>query len=172
MTAQLYFLSNEGLQISYHCSAPSASLQIPPRKPAARGDGLWRTTCCELFIGLDGSSAYREFNFSPSGEWAIYDFAAYRDKVEDFALPANVAPSIAFSVTPDGWRLNAAIPAKFLYRDADEIAQATHCSITSVLEASDGGLSYWALTHPQEKPDFHDRGGFILPASAIETVRR
>jgi hypothetical protein len=22
---------------------------------------------------------YREFNFSPSGEWALYDFRGYRD---------------------------------------------------------------------------------------------
>jgi len=33
--------------------------------------------------------------------------------------------------------------------------------LSAVIEASDG-LSYWALRHPVDKPDFHDADGFAL----------
>ena len=33
--------------------------------------------------------------------------------------------------------------------------------LSAVIEASDG-LSYWALRHPADKPDFHDADGFAL----------
>ena len=34
-------------------------------------------------------------------------------------------------------------------------------ALTMVLEEHDGGLSYWALCHPGNEPDFHDRRGFL-----------
>jgi hypothetical protein len=30
-----------------------------------------------------------------------------------------------------------------------------------VLETLDGQLSYWALHHPAERPDFHHRAGLV-----------
>jgi hypothetical protein len=35
-------------------------------------------------------------------------------------------------------------------------------SLTAVIEAADGTLSYWALRHPAPQPDFHHPGGFVL----------
>ena len=38
---------------------------------------------------------YREFNFSPSGEWAVYDFRGYRDASEqDATLLTTLDPVI------------------------------------------------------------------------------
>jgi hypothetical protein len=34
--------------------------------------------------------------------------------------------------------------------------------LTAVLEEKDGRLSYFAIAHPRERPDFHDARGFIL----------
>jgi hypothetical protein len=31
-----------------------------------------------------------------------------------------------------------------------------------VIEAADGSLSYWALAHAGEKPDFHDPATFSM----------
>ena len=36
---------------------------------------LWRHTCFEAFIAMEGQPAYHEFNFAPSGEWAVYAFS-------------------------------------------------------------------------------------------------
>ena len=39
--------------------------------------------------------AYREFNFSPSGEWAVYDFRSYRNGgvLENERAPGTVVHS-------------------------------------------------------------------------------
>jgi hypothetical protein len=34
--------------------------------------------------------------------------------------------------------------------------------LSAVVEATDGGLSYWALRHPPGKPDFHHIDAFAL----------
>jgi hypothetical protein len=34
--------------------------------------------------------------------------------------------------------------------------------LSAVIEANDGSRSYWALLHPESRPDFHHRAGFIL----------
>jgi hypothetical protein len=34
--------------------------------------------------------------------------------------------------------------------------------LAAVIERTDGGHSYWALTHPGDRPDFHDPAGFVL----------
>ena len=34
--------------------------------------------------------------------------------------------------------------------------------LSAVCEARDGSLQYWALRHPAERPDFHDRRSFAL----------
>src|SRR5436190_6661783 len=54
-----------------------AKLVIPPPVASQRADDLWRTTCFELFVAGEGAG-YREYNFSPSGAWAAYEFADYR----------------------------------------------------------------------------------------------
>ena len=49
--------------------AGAGRLILPAQASPERADGLWKATCFELFLGLEGK-AYREFNFSPSGRWA------------------------------------------------------------------------------------------------------
>ncbi len=35
-------------------------------------------------------------------------------------------------------------------------------AIAAVIQAPDGRLTYWALTHPGPRPDFHRRDGFLI----------
>ena len=51
----------------------------PARREEGRADGLWQMTCLEAFLRADEAEAYREWNFAPSGQWAAYDFTAYRE---------------------------------------------------------------------------------------------
>ncbi len=62
-----------------------ADLVIPPYRGIGRADELWKTTCCELFV-YDGGGRYREFNFSPSGQWAGYVFSGYRNRDGEASL--------------------------------------------------------------------------------------
>lgn len=49
----------------------------PSPDPAQTGR-LWEQTCFEAFIADTGKAAYREYNFAPSGDWAVYEFSDYR----------------------------------------------------------------------------------------------
>lgn len=150
-----------GLRVRYDCAADCARLRLPTPAASAAADELWRHTCCELFIADQAGGAYREFNFSPSGQWAVYDFAGYRER-RPFSVPD--APRIAFARHAAGWSLEAAIPRSLL--PLPDLATA-EISLTLVAEDEEGTLGYWALAHPREIPDFHDRAGFILRGSLI-----
>ncbi|MCB1961391.1 MAG: DOMON-like domain-containing protein [Rhodocyclaceae bacterium] len=150
-----------GLALDYRASAPAGALRVPLLRLAAPADQLWQHTCFELFVAVAGASAYREFNFSPSRQWAVYDFDAYRQ-------PSDTAPprwSADLRVDPqeDGVTLRVTIPPPLL---PDE-SSALQIGLSAVLEHAGEALSYWALRHPAAKPDFHHREGFslMLPAA-------
>ncbi len=69
-----------------------SGLSLPEWKSPARADELWGTTCFELFLAEAADSAYYEFNFSPSSQWAAYAFTGYREGRRD--LPLAVAPFV------------------------------------------------------------------------------
>src|SRR5574340_137231 len=66
------------LAVRFALDADMSLIVLPPPRPPAHVDGLWRHTCFELFVALPGGDAYCELDFSPSGEWAMYGFVAYR----------------------------------------------------------------------------------------------
>jgi hypothetical protein len=131
-------------------------VHVPPPRPARLVDGLWRHTCCEIFIEPKGDTLYREFNFSPSTEWAAYEFHRYREGslLTDPALD----PRIAVRRGEDRLELEARVPYP---------AQASSIALSVVIEDRAGLLSYWALRHPPGKPDFHHPVGFALELDEV-----
>jgi hypothetical protein len=131
--------------IWFGVGAPAERFVIPEAKDPARADELWRTTCFEAFLRIPGADPYREWNFAPSGEWAAYDFASYREGRSDAEVPA---PYIRVEDNLTWWALGATIPVA-----ADAVWAL---GLSAVLEEKDGTKSYWALAHPPgDKPDFH-----------------
>ncbi|MFZ4534775.1 DOMON-like domain-containing protein [Propionivibrio sp.] len=122
-------------------------------------DALWEHTCFEAFVGVAGDPAYREFNFSPSGQWATYAFSGYRQP--DQAATPITAPTITSRLFAGRLELEAIIP-----RDALPTRSGTlQIGLSAVVEAADtvdGSHSYWALRHPARHPDFHHRDAFTL----------
>ena len=116
-----------------------------------RTDGLWKTTCCEVFLRESGAEGYREWNFAPSGDWAAYDFAGYREDM----MQAEVAhaPFIRIEDNLRWWTLGATISV--------ESRKERTINLTMVLEERDGTKSYWALAHAGDKPDFHHPDCFV-----------
>ncbi len=94
---------SHALALSYTLIADINQFIIPPVATSRRIDGLWQHTCFEAFIGMKDGPAYYEFNFSPSSEWAAYQFRAYRDgwPLDDDAF----APKISVEQVAD--RLDA-----------------------------------------------------------------
>ena len=137
------------LSLEYRVTGLIAALRLPEPSGRARADGLWRTTCFEAFVGR--GEGYAEYNLSPSGAWAAYGFDAYREGMAPLEQPA---PIIVTRQTPETVVLTADV---VLPPDADG-----RIGLTAVIETLDGAISYWALAHPAEKPDFHHPDSFIL----------
>lgn len=146
-----------GLQIDYAIHGLNLDLRVPTPHAPAPADALWRTTCCELFVGPAGQSDYREFNFSPSGQWAVYDFLDYRERKP--GSPDCHSPALQFERGEDLLKLSARLPHTSLPPVAKH--GTLRIALSVVLEANDGSLGYWALAHAAGKPDFH-RAGFML----------
>jgi hypothetical protein len=139
------------INIWFGVGAPLDRFVIPESYGPGRADELWRTTCFEAFLREAGGDAYREWNFAPSGDWAAYDFAGYREGMEKAATPS--APYIRLEDNLTWWGVGATIAV-----DADSRCEL---GLSAVLEQTDGAKSYWALAHAGEKPDFHDARCFV-----------
>ena len=131
--------------IWFGVGAPAERFVIPGPAEPARADGLWQATCFEAFLRANRADAYREWNFAPSGEWAAYDFAGYR---EGRAEAEVAAPYVRIEDNLIWWALGATF--------AVDAGASWALGLSAVLEEKDGTKSYWALAHPDGgKPDFH-----------------
>lgn len=163
LEARVSRLDDGGLCVAYELSGEVERLRLPQRA-AGFADGLWQHTCFELFLAEPGNPAYREFNFSPSGQWAAYAFGDYRQPDPDFrhaAAPASVpvpAPAISMRHAPRRLELEARVPAALL----PPLGTALELGLSAVVEGEDGSIAWWALAHPGPRPDFHRRDAFIL----------
>ena len=136
--------------IWFGIGAPADRFMIPESSEPLRANGLWQTTCFEVFLRVPGVEAYREWNFAPSGQWAAYDFIAYREGRADAEV---TPPYVRVEDNFTWWALGATI--------AVDAGSEWELSLSAVLEEKDGTKSYWALAQPSEKPDFHHPGCFI-----------
>jgi hypothetical protein len=153
ISATVRRLSRQIVQFRFVVNGRIEELVLPEPSPAKRADNLWTTTCFEAFIGPESNSSYREFNFSPSSQWAAYDFLDYRSGMVQAALPAP--PEIELRRQAD--RLVVAVK---LALDLPE--EPYRLALSAVIEEADGRKSYWAVSHSGDSPDFHRRDCFTL----------
>jgi len=140
--------------LAFALAGDLSALRIPEPRTPRRMDGLWRHSCFEVFVTAGEDPGYREFNFSPSGEWAVYAFRSYRDGGE---LEIEPAPGIVVRRSMNRLELDAEICQDFL-----PPGRPLRLGLSAVMENADGELSYWALRHPPGKPDFHHTDAFAL----------
>lgn len=165
LTAEARLNATDGLDLRYVVSGPSAQLRIPPLRLASPADGLWQHSCFEAFVALGGAAAYREFNFSPSRQWAVYDFDSYRQR--SATPPPPWSANCRIERSAEHLALQVTIPPRALPAGGREPLQV---ALTAVLESADGALSYWAQRHPAAQPDFHHREGFALMLNVEPTA--
>ncbi len=123
-------------------------VEWPGPATSARTNELWRHSCFEVFVETAGG--YREFNLSPSRQWASYRFDGYRQGMADADEAVDVSP---LDLAEDMLALEAHI---------DLPPQPGRLALSAVIEAADGSKTYWALAHPSDKPDFHHPDSFVL----------
>lgn len=157
MRARLSRVRDGGIAITYALQGVISHLSLPGGCAPSRVDGLWQHTCFEAFVSVKGATAYREFNFAPSGQWAAYAFNGYRDRGP---LPPASDPQIQLRSFRNQVELDAVISRNCLL--PIPVNGRLLLGLSAVIEEEGGVLSYWALKHPPGPPDFHNAGAFVL----------
>ena len=143
----------DSLVLSYVVSGRIGGLRMPPIVAAARADELWRHTCFEAFVRSSAGPGYYEFNFSPSTQWAAYQFRGYRGGMR---VATEIGPPrIEVQSSAETYTLQAAL-------EFDGLSAPLRLGLSAVLEETNGGKSYWALAHPPGNADFHHADCFAL----------
>ncbi len=135
-------------------------LPTPKRAPERKWD-LWESTCFEFFIKKSGAKNYLEFNFSPEHDWNLFFLSDVRvnegeensftgDRLEFKSQRAGSLYTLEVAVRLAGLKV---------FSGLSPMEEPLEVGISTVIKKTSGELEYWALTHPEEEPDFHQ--GFV-----------
>jgi glutaredoxin-related protein len=148
--------TNESIFISYKLQGDLSSIELGDGNPKhAREIKLWEKTCFELFI-KDNNNSYIEFNFSPDFEWNCFYFEKKGNALEEYKKMELVKFDILFSnevVHVIVELHNNMFPDHFF-------DGSLSAGISSVIKSKNGILSYWALSHEDQRPNFHHFDSF------------
>jgi hypothetical protein len=149
-------LPNGGLRLEFALEGRIEALRVPEADSPPSGP-LWQHTCFEAFIAAPDGEHYREYNFSPAGQWAASEFLHYRE-IGHALEEENPALLPVTSVRHEGQlTLTAEVPPVLL-----PASPILRLGLAAVIEREDGNLEYWAVHHPAERPDFHHADGWTL----------
>lgn len=133
-----------GFDAEFRLDGRIGAIRLPEPGPSVRTDDLWKTTCLEVFWQPIGKTSYREFNLSPSGRWAAYDFDSFREGMREAPIDAI---ALSCSHNDNELILKASIAA--------DLPSPAQVALNGVVEHADGAMQYWALAFGPGKPDFH-----------------
>lgn len=149
------------LHLEWRLDAPEGTVAVPgsASSPERRRD-LWEATCFEFFLASPGRPGYWEFNLAPSGHWNVFRFEGYRTGMAD----ASAFQALPFHVSREagGCTASARIDLSALGLAAD----AWSLAVSTVVAEHAGRVTYWALAHPGDAPDFHHPDAFGLRLEA------
>lgn len=148
--------TGQALVLSFLLQGNLDDIVLPAAAKRTRRDNLWQATCLEMFWAEEGAKNYWELNLAPSGAWNVYAFTDYRTGMQREERVAE--PLTRISRTPDTFALTVELGIGSLHAEHASL----RIGISAVLEHRDSRLSYWALAHPAEKPDFHAPQCFLL----------
>lgn len=152
--ASFQAVSASQVHIDFHISGPLEQILWPdPHLIEARQDELWKHTCLEAFFSSSATAEapYTEINCAPNGLWNAYSFSSYRQ---------GMSPALHITVRLKE-RTARQDHAHFLIEVNSSVPLQTGTwGLTAVVEFQDGEKSYWALNHPRETADFHDKRGW------------
>ena len=148
--------TNRAITISFLLQGNLGDIILPTSTERTRCDNLWQSTCLEMFWAEEEAKNYWELNLAPNGGWNIYAFTDYRTgmRQED----RITEPLIETERTPERFSLTAELDIASLRAGHPSL----RVGISAVLQHRDTRLSYWALAHPEAKPNFHAPQAFLL----------
>jgi hypothetical protein len=151
--------TNRGnLVLDFQVTGSITDILLPVKTEPVRTDELWRHTCFEAFVRTNARAGYCEFNFSPATQWAGYRFSGYREGMS----PIAELQTMPGRTRIEAGRLRVGFVADLEYLPEFEGGRSGMLGLSAVIEEISGNTSYWALAHPQGKPDFHHADSFTL----------
>lgn len=151
------------IELHYVAEGDISRVRVSPVVPSERRDELWRHTCFEAFVRPPAGDAYAEFNFSPSTEYAGYVFTSYRE-----GMRGAHCSGLTIGVDAASSRLELRVSLGLRVVEFDT-SGPLRLGLSAIVEETDGSKSWWALAHPQGKPDFHHADSFALDLPAEHT---
>lgn len=124
-----------------------------PKK--VRTTKLWEKTCFELFI-KNNRDEYLEFNFSPTFEWNSFYFIKKGDPLSEWIKMKRPEMDILLSL--EKFFLFAEIKNEFFPENF--LTSEMSIGISSVLKMKSNQITYWALSHEDQRPNFHHFDSF------------
>lgn len=145
------------LQIVFRIHGNLNAISISPWvKNPIRRHRLWEKTCLECFAAIEETSAYWEFNFSPSGDWNVYHFDGYRQGMKEEAAFQRL--EIDIRQVENFLSVECILDLNILGLSR----QMLWIGPAAVIQSIEGHNTHWASVHPEAKPDFHCKDNFIL----------
>jgi hypothetical protein len=156
LLATVRALPGGGLRFEFALEGRIGALRVPGADAPPPGP-LWQHTCFEAFISAPDGENYREYNFSPAGQWAASEFLHYREYGHALDEENLALVSVTSARREDRLTLTVEVPPSLL-----PAFPILRLGLAAVIEYEDGNLGYWAIHHPAERPDFHHADGWTL----------
>lgn len=150
--------NSESLFISYRMRQGIPLINLGNGTPKKeRVIGLWEKTCFELFI-KNQSGQYIEFNFSPTFEWNCFYFGKKGDVLGQ--CPSMQMPVTDILLSEDHFLHFSVIKKEYFPEGFFDNKEELDVGITAVIKDKLGSISYWALSHADNRPNFHHFDSF------------
>ncbi|MBK25551.1 MAG: hypothetical protein CME70_16260 [Halobacteriovorax sp.] len=148
------------LKVAFELKGDLSNILLPkPLVNPSRVIGLWESTCFEMFVKNSSGDEYFEFNVSSAYNWNLFYFPSIKARLKEYTNISNLAVSAVKkedSFCLKFWIALDKFPSGFWESDNMKIG------LTAVIENKTGPLSYWALAHKEDKPNFHHMDSFIF----------
>jgi hypothetical protein len=155
MRVRAKLLINRGLiEVRFQLDDPQNVVKKPSPEDSPsleRKNGLWQSTCFEVFISSPKAEDYYEINLSPWRGWNAYAFQSYRS-------PQPPKATEDLKILNLHWQ-NSELSASLELSSKNE---SWECALTTVVETRQSEKIYFASHHAGENPDFHLRKSFRL----------
>jgi len=145
------------IDICYRITGETEKINIPAVSSTPdRKDLLWKHTCLEFFVTEPQLQMYWEYNLSPTHDWAIYGFSAYRHGQHN-ALPEGKIVIETSELNQHSFELRSQLPLPGPLHGKN-----LQVGISAIIQDFQNTIYYYALIHSGQTPDFHDRNSFTL----------
>ncbi len=144
-------LDERKLFISFILHGKLDDYLFPKKSKPKRANELWKATCFELFLANSNEESYYELNFSSSLAWNFYYLKHYRAEVKEVKLLNE--PIIEVFEEESSFKIELQLEG-FGFEKFDSY------NLASILLNKKNERTFWAMEHPKEKANFHQRKTF------------